>query len=97
MKRSIFAVAAFSFLAFAAHAQQSSGNLMGNAKPGDTVEVTGVGTGFHREVQVEADTGKWTIRRVPIGSYEIVVKHADGSADPAKGATVNAGVTARIK
>ncbi|MUV12900.1 carboxypeptidase-like regulatory domain-containing protein [Noviluteimonas gilva] len=97
MKRSIFAVAAFSLLAFSAQAQQSAGNLMGYNKPGDTVEVSGVGTGYHREITVEAETGKWMIRQVPIGTYHIVVKHADGTADAPKGIAVKAGTTARIK
>ena len=96
MKRSIFAVAAFSLLALSAHAQQASGNLMGNGQPGDTVEVTGVGTGYHREVPIQ-ENGKWMIRQVPLGNYEVVVKHADGSADKAKSAAVRAGATARIK
>ena len=97
MKRSFFAVAAFSLLAFAAQAQQSAGNLMGYNKPGDTVEVQGIGTGYHREVTVEAESGKWMIRQVPIGEYSIRVKHADGSAEAPKGIAVKAGTTARIK
>jgi|SoimicmetaTmtLPC_FD_contig_31_8489026_length_374_multi_3_in_0_out_0_1 hypothetical protein len=97
MKRSIFAVAAFSLLAFAAQAQQSSGNLMGYNQPGDTVQVQGVGTGYNREITVEAETGKWMIRQVPIGAYHVVVKHADGTADAPKGIAVKAGTTSRIK
>ncbi|KGQ18129.1 CcoS domain containing protein [Lysobacter dokdonensis DS-58] len=96
MKRSFFAVAAFSLLALSAHAQQASGNLMGNAQPGDTVEVTGNGTGWHREVAVQ-ESGKWMIRQVPLGEYTVVVKHADGTAEKAKGAAVRAGSTARVK
>ena len=97
MKRSLFAVAAFSLLSFAAFAQQSAGNLMGYNKPGDTVEVSGLGTGYHREITVEAETGKWMIRQVPIGEYTVTVTHADGSEDKPKGIAVRAGSTARVK
>ena len=96
MKRSFFAVAAFSLLAFSAHAQQSSGNLMGNGTPGDKITVTGEGTGYHREVPI-AENGKWSIRQVPIGAYTVTVTHADGSEEKPKGIAVRAGSTARVK
>ena len=96
MKRSFFAVAAFSLLAFSAHAQQASGNLMGNGTPGDKVVVEGEGTGFHREVPIQ-ENGKWMIRQVPLGAYVVTVKHADGTEDKPKGIAVRAGSTARVK
>jgi len=96
MKRSFFAVAAFSLLAFSAHAQQASGNLMGNGTPGDKVAVSGEGTGYHREVAI-AENGKWMIRQVPIGAYVVTIKHADGSEESPKGIAVRAGSTARVK
>lgn len=84
------------FAATAAHAQQASGNIMGDGKTGDTVIVEGPETGFHREVTLDED-GRYQIRRVPIGTYVVTVRHADGSTEPAKGVRVQTGTTARVK
>jgi hypothetical protein len=96
MKRSIIAIVAASLVAFGAYAQQASGGLMGAAKSGDTVTVTGMGTGFHRELKIDED-GKWQIRQVPLGNYKIEVAHADGSSEKPKAIAVRAGTTARVK
>ena len=79
-----------------AQAQATSGNITGVAKAGDTVVIDGVGTGVHREIPIDKD-GKYNLRRLPLGSYIVVVKHADGSADPGKQVSIQAGVTARVK
>jgi hypothetical protein len=81
IKRIALAFAATALIAFGAQAQQSSGNIAGTAVTGDTVEVKGNGTGFHRELQIEKD-GKFQLRSVPLGDYVVtVIKHADGTQE----------------
>lgn len=77
------------------HAQSSSGAINGEAISGDTYVVTGVDTGFKREVKIEKD-GKFQIRRVPTGNYQVVRVRADGSIDPAQQVVVRPGGTARV-
>ena len=83
-----------STLPFAANAQSSGGNITGEASVGDTVTITGVDTGFRRELKIEKD-GKYQVRRVPTGDYMVVRVHKDGSIDPAQSITVRVGSTAR--
>ena len=84
-----------STLPFAANAQSSGGNITGEASVGDTVTITGVDTGFRRELKIEKD-GKYQVRRVPTGDYMVVRVHKDGSIDPAQSITVRVGSTARV-
>jgi len=95
-KRTALAFAATALVAFGAHAQQASGNIAGTAVTGDTVAVSGIGTGFHRELKIEKD-GKYQLRSVPLGDYVVSVKHADGTEETPKGVAVRAGSTARVK
>ena len=60
-----------------------------------TAVLTGVDTGFRREVRIEKD-GKFQIRRVPTGEYQVVRVHKDGAIDPAQGVVVRPGGTARV-
>ena len=89
-------VVAGAFAATTVHAQATSGNIAGEGKTGDVVVVDGIGTGVHREITLDKD-GKYSLRRMPLGSYTIVVKHADGTAEPAKRVSISAGVTARVQ
>ena len=82
-------------LPFAATAQSSSGNISGDAITGDTVMITGVDTGFKRELKIDKD-GKYQIRRVPTGNYQVVRVHQDGTIDPAQSIVVRPGGTARV-
>ena len=84
-----------SSLPFVAHAQSSGGNIAGEASVGDTVTITGVDTGFRRELKIDKD-GKYQVRRVPTGDYMDVLVHKDGSIDPAQAVTVRVGSTARV-
>ena len=79
-----------SSLPFVAHAQSSGGNIAGEASVGDTVTITGVDTGFRRELKIDKD-GKYQVRRVPTGDYMVVLVHKDGSIDPAQAVTVRVG------
>lgn len=96
LKRLVFGIAAALSLASMAHAQQSSGNITGNATTGDTVIIDGAGTGFHRELSIR-DDGKFNVRRVPTGEYSVTIKHADGTVSPAKAVVVRVGSTARVQ
>ncbi|GHC07048.1 carboxypeptidase-like regulatory domain-containing protein [Thermomonas carbonis] len=82
-------------LPFAVAAQSSSGNITGEAVTGDTVVVSGIDTGFKRELKIDKD-GKFQIRRVPTGNYQIVVMHKDGTIDPAQSVMVRPGGSARL-
>lgn len=79
-----------------AQAQSTSGNIQGTAKSGDTILVSGVESGFSREMAITED-GKYSIRRVPTGKYVVVQKHADGSAEAPKQVEIHAGVTVRVQ
>jgi hypothetical protein len=81
---------------FAAPAQTASGNVMGDAKAGDTVVVESPAIGVRREVHLTED-GRFRISRLPIGEYLVTVRHADGTAEAPKGIAVRAGTTARVK
>lgn len=79
----------------AAQAQSSGGNIVGDAKTGETVIVTNVDTGFKRELKIERD-GKFQVRRVPTGEYQVVRVRADGSISPVQEVVVRIGSTARV-
>jgi len=84
-----------SCLPFAASAQSSGGNITGEASVGDTVTITGVDTGFRRELKIEKD-GKYQVRRVPTGDYEVTRADKDGRVGPVQSVTVRVGSTARV-
>lgn len=93
----LVAIAAFSLaFATAAIAQSSSGNIIGEGKTGDTVIIQGPDNGFHREMELKED-GKYQVRRVPLGDYTVVVKHADGTFSTPRTVSVRVGSTARVQ
>lgn len=94
-KLAIASLVLASSLPFTAQAQSSGGNIAGEAAAGDTVTITGVDTGFRRELKIDKD-GKYQVRRVPTGDYMVVLVHKDGSIDPAQAVTVRVGSTARV-
>ena len=77
-------------------AQSSSGNISGTAAAGETIVVNGADNGFHREIKIKKD-GKFTIRRVPTGSYTVVRVLADGSNAVAQSIEIKVGGTARVQ
>lgn len=91
----IFTCIAAASLAQVSHAQSSSGNISGEASNGDTLVVTGIDTGFKRELKLDKD-GKFQIRRVPTGSYQVVRVQADGTIIPPQQVIVRPGGTARV-
>ena len=76
-------------------AQSSSGNISGDAVTGETIVVDGPDNGFHREIKIKKD-GKFTIRRVPTGTYTVVRVPADGSQPKAQTIYIQVGSTARV-
>lgn len=96
LKRSAWAFTIALGFAASANAQQSSGNIMGDAVVGETIVVHNDAIGFHREIDIEKD-GRYTIRRVPTGIYVVTVKRADGSQTTPKEIRVQAGTTARVQ
>lgn len=97
LKNSALALTLALGFAVSAHAQQASGNIMGDAVTGDTVIVSGPETGFHREVSIDRD-GRYNLRAIPAGNYTVTVKHADGSEEAPKPIAVRGGgATARVK
>ncbi len=92
----LFAAAALAIgFAGAVQAQSSSGNITGDGTTGETIVVNGADNGFHREMTLK-DDGRFTIRRVPVGTYTVVRLAPDGSAGTAQTLNVRVGGTARV-
>lgn len=93
--RRIAGIALFAAVSSPIAAQSSSGNITGEAMVGDTVTITGVDTGFRRELKIDKD-GKYQVRRVPTGDYQVVRVRKDGTIDPVQSIVVRPGGTARV-
>ena len=97
MNRKVLIVAAcmtIASLSLSAHAQATTGNITGEAKSGDTIFLTNPDTGFKREIKISKD-GKYQLRNLQAGTYQVVPMHPDGSFDPPQQLDVRAGGTAR--
>ena len=70
-------------------------DITGDASTGDTVTINGVDTGFKRELKIDKD-GKYQIRRVPTGNYQVIRTRKDGTIDPVQSVVVRPGGTARV-
>lgn len=81
---------------FAASAQHSTGNLMGDAKTGDTIVLQAPEIGFNREIAIDRD-GKFNVRRLPMGTYVVTIRHADGTSEKPKAVVVRGGTTVRVQ
>ena len=81
---------------FTVDAQHSTGNVMGEAKVGDTVLLQAPEIGVKREISIDRD-GRYHVRRLPTGTYVVTVRHADGSSDEPKSVVVRGGTTARVQ
>ncbi len=78
-----------------AMAQVSTGGIAGHGATGDTVTLRNVDTNFQRELKVD-DKGRFRMGRLPIGLYEVVIRHADGSEERIV-ARVSLGSVTRVK
>jgi len=70
---SIFLSLSLAFGAGAALAQSTSGNVIGDAKPGDTAVITNPDTGFSREVKVK-DNGKFSVVNVTARNIILLIR-----------------------
>ena len=77
-------------------AQSPVGALSGKAIPGDVVIVRDPTSGFSKEVKVD-ESGKYTLRNLKNGTYEVIIRHADGTEDPTRLVAVSIGTTTRVK
>lgn len=76
-------------------AQSPVGALAGTAKAGDVAVIRNVDTGFTREVKV-GKSGKYQMRNLSPGTFEVTIRHADGTTDAAKKVDVHLGTTSRV-
>lgn len=92
----LVACVSFASLSPITQAQSTSGSISGEAITGDTVYVTNNDIGFKREVKISKD-GKYQVRNIPVGTYQLIRKHADGSFEPSQQLDVRTGATSRAK
>ena len=89
--------AALALFAATAFAQgNSAGNITGTGTPGATVTAENAQTGVRREVTVPA-SGKLRIAALPVGTYSVVIREADGSTSAPKYVAVRIGTSTRMK
>lgn len=77
-------------------AQSPVGGLSGKAKTGDVAVIRNVDTGFTREVKV-GKSGKYQLRNLPNGTFEVVIRHPDGTLDAPRRVDVHIGITTQVK
>jgi hypothetical protein len=75
-------------------AQVSTGALSGRVAATDQVTVRHLDSGLVREVPVKKDGTFW-IRRLPVGTYEVTIKGADGTEEKIM-AAAKIGITTRV-
>ena len=79
----------------AASAHLPSGTLAGKGVAGDSVTVRNVDT-EHTLDAVVAKNGRFRFPRLPIGVYEVVIHHQDGTVDSPILARARLGETVRV-
>lgn len=90
------AVLALALGASVASAQSSVAAISGQAEATDTIVIQNMDTGFTKEIKPKAN-GRYLLRNLPTGTFSVVVKHADGTAEPARVVTLRVGTTARVQ
>lgn len=78
-----------------AGAQSTSGSIVGDADPSDSITIIGTSNGFKREIKVDQD-GKYKARNIPIGSYSIIVARKNGSMNTVTDILVRPGAAIRV-
>ncbi len=76
-------------------AQSPVGALAGSASEGDVAVIRNPANGFTREIKV-GKSGRYQLRSLPVASYEVVIRHADGKQEPARRVAVHIGITTRV-
>ena len=69
--------------------------LAGRAAVGDSVSIRNIHT-EHRLEHVVLENGRFRFGRLPIGIYEVVIRHPDGSEDSPILARARLGETTRV-
>ena len=96
LRGAALALATSLLLASTASAQVSTAAVSGQVAAGDKVSVHGIDNGINREAQV-GDDGRYQLRRLPVGTYDVTVHHADGSPDTTTRVALRIGITTRIQ
>jgi hypothetical protein len=96
LRATAIALATGLMLASTASAQVSTAAVSGQVAAGDKVTVRGIDNGVTREAQVK-DDGRYQLRRLPVGTYDVTVHHADGSPDTTTRVMLRIGITTRIQ
>jgi hypothetical protein len=78
-----------------ASAQLTTGALEGTATTGDSVTIRNLVT-EHRLDYAVGDTGRFHFVRLPVGVYEVVIHHPDGSMDEPIIARARLGETVQV-
>jgi len=78
-----------------AFAQASTGALEGNAGASDSVSIRNIRTDHVLQTSV-ATNGRFHFRKLPVGIYEVVIRHPDGSADAPILARARLGETVQV-
>jgi hypothetical protein len=96
-RNTLLSAAALFAIGFAglASAQSATSAIQGAGKAGDVAIIQNAGTGVTREVKVK-DNGKFALRNLPTGTYNVTIRHADGSSEPTRTVTLQVGSTARV-
>lgn len=76
-------------------AQSPVGAISGQGREGDVAIIRNSSSGFSRELKI-GKSGRFQARNLPVASYEVVIRHADGSEETPKRVDVHIGVTARL-
>src|SRR5690606_19051891 len=91
IQRSALSVALGFCLAGGVYAQSNTnGSMFGRADAGSTVVIEDASTGVRREIAVQAD-GTHRASQLPIGSYRVVMKRADGTESIRENVRVSVG------
>lgn len=94
LKPVLVAVAIAIGVAGFASAQTTGGDIAGSAAEGDTIVVKG-NNGFTREIKVSR-TGKYKVRHLPVGSYNVIRIDAGGNVVQTQATEVVVGRTSRL-
>ncbi|MFC4762250.1 TonB-dependent receptor [Dyella koreensis] len=89
LRHSALAAALMMGMAGTAFAQSTTGNIFGQAEPGDTVTVTSA-TGLTRQVQVDA-SGRYSANNLSVGSYTVTLQKGGATVDTRKDVTIKVG------
>lgn len=77
-------------------AQSPVGALAGVAKDGDVAVIRNVATGFAREIKV-GKSGKYQMRNLSPSTFEVTIRHSDGTTQAPKKVDVHLGTTSRFR